>query len=469
MSGNRVFSKANATKYALVHRPQDDPLINDENAPSQIFTEISRRAGPSGEHGVHKSKVKYRGDLEEEFSRSGEAIPVNDEVAAEHGVRFNDGYNYLQHLRDLGQSGGEAAWIEAQPQGRGKQKVMQSLDDALRESHLGDSDDSRSQGGMNLLSGLGGRAQPGWQRYQEQQDVPDDIAGFQPDMDPRLREALEALDDEAYVDEDQDLFDELAQGGEELDREEWEAMGFEDEDGWESDDTAKAANDDPESKVMSRDVLGHADVSREDEAFEGPPPVDEHGDGDFFEAFAKSKAEKQTSAPVGSRKPPPAPSAAFTTDTAATGRRKKRKGALTSSTGFSMTSSALARTEAMSTLDSQFDRVLDSYMDDIGEDEEVLDDNVSAVTGMSRATGASKMSFASRTEADDEAPPLVANGAFTSAMDEYLIGNGKKGKRVKRGGKQAFWGQQNGMDQLDEIRKGLGPARMPSVAKGVGV
>lgn len=34
--------------------------------------------------------------------------------------------------------------------------------------------------------------------------------GFQPDMDPRLREALEALDDDAYVDNDvDDYFDKL--------------------------------------------------------------------------------------------------------------------------------------------------------------------------------------------------------------------------------------------------------------------
>ncbi|CAG8464696.1 21832_t:CDS:2 [Dentiscutata erythropus] len=34
--------------------------------------------------------------------------------------------------------------------------------------------------------------------------IPDDIQGFQPDLDPRLRETLEALDDDAYIENDLD-------------------------------------------------------------------------------------------------------------------------------------------------------------------------------------------------------------------------------------------------------------------------
>ena len=45
--------------------------------------------------------------------------------------------------------------------------------------------------------------------YQDQQNIPDALAGFQPDMDPRLREVLEALEDDAYVDDDEDIFDNL--------------------------------------------------------------------------------------------------------------------------------------------------------------------------------------------------------------------------------------------------------------------
>ena len=65
-----------------------------------------------------------------------------------------------------------------------------------------------------------------------------------------------------------------------------------------------------------------------------------------------------------------------------------------------------------------------------------------------------------------EAPSLVPAGHFESAgfnsvMDDFLTGSGgAKGRRMKKAGKQGFWGQQTGMEQLDEIRKGLGPARV---------
>ncbi|KAL9090420.1 MAG: hypothetical protein Q9159_001949 [Coniocarpon cinnabarinum] len=455
MASERPFSKKTSTKYALVHRPQDDPLIHDENTPSQVLTQI---AGPSSSQQADRIKTKRIGDLEQDFKATGEALPENDEVAAEHGIRFNDEYDYLQHLRDLGQGSGDSTWLESRSSAQRHGKGRQNLEDALRDVTLNDGDnDSQSHPPTSDYGGRVAHTQPSWERYQEQQDIPDEIAGFQPDMDPRLREVLEALDDEAFVDDDQDLFDELAVGGEEVDRDIWESLGAQDDDdGWESDDTAKAINDDATSE------LAHE-----------PLPQDQHDDGDFLESLAKAKAQEPTVSGLsqtGLRKPPlGAPSAAFTADTSATGRRKKRKGALTSSTGFSMTSSALARTEALSTLDSKFDKVLDTYMDDINEDEEITDDNVSAISGLSRMTGGSKMSFASRTDTDDRAPPLSSNAAFATAMDEFLGGSGKKGKKMKKGGKQDFWGQQGGIEQLNEIRRGLGPARVNHADRNVKV
>ena len=470
MPTQKPFSRKTATRYALVNRPQNDPLIHDTNAPSQVFTGISGPAVREGASTGGAHKIKQRGDLEDEFGLSGEALPVNEEVAAEHGVRFNDTYDYLQHLRDLGQGSGYAAWIEARSEEKYKDKGKQKLEDALREVRLDDAqDDLRSEGGMSSFSMSSTRDRPGWQRYQEQQNIPDDIAGFQPDMDPRLREVLDALDDEAYVDDDNEIFDELVgEGGEELDLDVWEETGFQDDDddGWESDDTVKAV-DATEARQADLSDIEHQDRSQDAEAGAGDtaPPTDEHGDGAFLEDMAKAKAAGQDQRPplkaTAHQTPSIAPSGAQSGLTSINGRRKKRKGALTSSTGFSMTSSALARTEAMSTLDSRFDKLLDSYMDDIPEDEDdVLDDNASAVTGMSNMTGASRMSFASRSEADSEAPSLASNAAFSRAMDEFMVTSGKKGKKMKKGGKQGVWGQESGISQLDDIRKGLGPARI---------
>ena len=52
--------------------------------------------------------------------------------------------------------------------------------------------------------------------YDSQQAIPSEISGLQPDMDPHLRQTLEALEDDAFVDEglDDDFFNELVEGGE---------------------------------------------------------------------------------------------------------------------------------------------------------------------------------------------------------------------------------------------------------------
>lgn len=71
--------------------------------------------------------------------------------------------------------------------------------------------------------------------YESQQAIPQSIAGLQPDMDPHLRQALEALEDDAFVDGDLDetFFDELVEGGERgSDKDvqfEFEENGIEDE------------------------------------------------------------------------------------------------------------------------------------------------------------------------------------------------------------------------------------------------
>jgi protein LTV1 len=52
--------------------------------------------------------------------------------------------------------------------------------------------------------------------YESQMAIPSDILGFRPDMDRHLRQALEALEDDAFVDDDleDDFFGELLEDGE---------------------------------------------------------------------------------------------------------------------------------------------------------------------------------------------------------------------------------------------------------------
>ena len=62
------------------------------------------------------------------------------------------------------------------------------------------------------------------------QDVPDEVTRIQLNMDPRLREVLEALDDDVYIDEqvEEAVIEPLI----EIDVNEFEVTIDEDDDGW---------------------------------------------------------------------------------------------------------------------------------------------------------------------------------------------------------------------------------------------
>ena len=409
-----------------------------------VFQEIA----PAQSH-----KIKNRNDLESELFGDSDSIVGASEIrdnegeAAEYGVYFDDtDYDYMQHLRDLGNGAinGESYFVEASVKRKGeKGKQKMSLEDALREASISDLEGQKvttnSAAGKGPL--LSEDVLPSKNltetTYQDQQDVPNALAGFQPDMDPRLREILIALEDEAYVDDEEDVFNELTKDHKEVTLEEFEDQDFADQaveegDGWETDDTAKPQKEYKES--VKAGLVANEDVTMED-------PID-HGDGDWMKEFSKFKTAEKTKS-AGRKAPNPDLQSSIMTGTSATGgRRKRRKGAMTSSTGYSMTSSSLFRTEGQTLLDARFDKIEEDYADDGIDD---LDGSASVMTGGSIASKFSTVS--------SQAPSLRSD--FDGIMDEFLGGYSMKGKkRLKKGG------YQTGMEQLDEIRKGLGPARI---------
>lgn len=497
----RKFNKDNSTTFNVVHRAQNDPLIHDDTANQFVFAEKTQprrqnddgndvyTAGSQYSGASYRSfKVKQRGDLDSEF---GGSVRQNEGEAAQHGVFYDDtSYDYMQHMKDLGTGEGASTFVPASVPKSENKKGKQSLVDALRNSSY--DDDMRSVGMSSTTSSVARSLLPEEvlpsefvtkRSYQDQQDIPDEIAGFQPDMDPRLREVLEALEDEEYVDDEEDIFAELTKEGYEVDRDEWDLYGeqhtFEDEEdaaGWESDDTIKAPSSPPPS------ALDLSNLSLEDAAPpENPlavPPADPT-EGAWLEEFEKFKAADKA---AGKSKPilpngRPAPSALESSilSSMASGRRKKRKGAQTSTTNYSMTSSALARTAPLTLLDDRFDKIENAYsMAEFPEEEEdEYNDSQSLASGMTSASrvskaystqsglsGVSGVSSYSRAE-DEEAPQLVRSD-FDGIMDDFLGSHnkaGKFGKRIRKGKTMT------GMQQLDEVRKGLGPARMKSGAK----
>ncbi|EKG15798.1 Low temperature viability protein [Macrophomina phaseolina MS6] len=425
-------------------------------------------ASSSSSASARGGKVKSRRDLESEFA---DRVRANEGEAANYGIFYDDSeYDYMQHLRDMGASG-DATFIpakgkEAEQQRKGKGKMR--LEDML--AGMAVDEDGRSEADVSVSSTASSSAAELFGEdlapsefyrkgsYQDQQDVPDAIAGFQPDMDPRLREVLEALEDEAYVEDEDDIFNELAKDRQEVDPQTWEMMGDfvdDEDDGWATDDTVKADN---KTKFEAPPSPTGA-VSEEGVKLppaEGPAggETDDHGDGDWMAEFSKfkkdakaQKAQKKVGAPSDLQ--------SFVTGASSVtgGRHKKRKGALTSTSNYSMTSSALQRTDQLSLLDERFEKYEQEYADDgYG-----ADDNMSMMSGMTGMSGMSGLSVYSKASTSSQAPGLRSD--FDSILDEFSSKNG----HIKRGKKHN--GYKDGLAQLDEIRKGLGPARLKQSSK----
>ncbi|KAK1760471.1 Low temperature viability protein [Echria macrotheca] len=414
MPKGKWIDKKTATHFTLVYRPQNDPLIHDESAPAMVLN-------PTQPANASK-KAKGLSDLASELGSDAMSIRDNEGEAANYGVYFDDTeYDYMQHLRDLGKGSGEAVFVEAnlpaKNKGKGKSK---SLEESLRQLDLENTsadlldDEILPNKNLQRLT------------YQAQQDVPDAIAGFQPDMDPRLREVLEALEDEAYVDgEDEDFFQELAKDANELSHREFEdeypEYDEEDDEGWESDRTAK-----PNKEYQKDDNEAPQLVDTSGQSTDAPS-------GDWMEDFKKfkndQKAEKKPRA-SGPGAGSEMQSSIWTTTTNG-GRRKKRNGAMTNPSTYSMTSSSLLRTEQLGILDGRFEKIEEEYnadMDDLG--------SVSGVSMTSSVQG-----------------PIRQD--FDGVLDEFLGAYTMHGKRRLKKGK---W--KNGVEQLDEIRKELGPPKI---------
>lgn len=428
------------------------------------YSSASRFSSATG-----RSKIKSREDLEEEFDAS---VRKNEGEAANYGIFYDDSeYDYMQHMRDLGTGGGDAYFVEA-PSSKKNGKKKMDLADALRAATL---DDQQSDAGLSVSSSVSRAASDVFGEdlapsefvrkttYQDQQNIPDAIAGFQPDMDPRLREVLEALEDEAYVDDEEDIFAELTGDPAEMDHQDWEDTYFDDNDdtmdrfldeedeGWETDDTIKASSPKARTDDKGKAPVEPTDPDTLPAPDEAPAPAEE-GHMAYMEEFKKFKNE----AKIGKAPKPAAPSdmqsSILTGASALTsgGRKKKRKGALTSTSNYSMTSSALHRTEGLTLLDQRFDKIEEEYAAEDFPDDASVASKMSGVSGLSKMSGMSGMSGYSNMS---EAPQLRSD--FDSIMDDFLGSHSMAGKRRVKKGKP-----QSGLEQLEEIRKGLGPARI---------
>ena len=493
MPRRKFIDKNNPTTqtYHLLYRSQDDPLLNDDNAGDRALFPVGRgNSAPSSSKSTTSDRALHLADLEDSDELDFEHMRENEGEAAEHGIYFDDTkYDYMQHLRDLNEGNGESQsyFVDALPtkvKGKNKQRQKQPmrLEDALAQVDIHGNDDEEGSVVPSLIDGSSIFSRSTKKRVLEaQQDVPDEIAGFKPDMDPRLREVLEALEDDAYVDDkdDEDVFGALGLDGinnGELDLGEFEAegdvFGEGEDEGWESDATEKAEVQIMKSELKMPSQTSTLDASGEPVSLETGEQLDQDAaatasaeDGDWLRDFAKYKrdtAASKKAAPVqagsiaASGVQDRAPSLYTLNGTPL--RQKKRKGAQTNPSAYSMTSSSLNRGPGLELLDRRFDQVEKMYS--VDENDE-FDENGSMVSGM---TGMSKMSKMSALSTASFADPGAVRSDFNGLVDDFLgdwskanPGGKRRGAKGKRGknGNEVF-----GLQQLEEVRKELGPARV---------
>jgi protein LTV1 len=232
--------------------------------------------------------------------------------AALYGIYYDDTeYDYMQHLRPVGvnEEGVDSVLIEAPSSSKTQVKKTKGIElrDLPPEALPSASELPRT--------------------YESQQAIPESIAGFQPDMDPHLRQALEALEDDAFVDDElhDDFFGELVGDGERGSHEDVDFDFQEDKDN--------------EHQDLSKE--GHAHEEKWEERFAQ------------FKKAQKNTVQGESDDEYGSEG---GDTVGGLPTMSVIGGKKRRKGTSDAS-GYSMSSSSMYRNEALQTLDERFDQV----------------------------------------------------------------------------------------------------------------
>ncbi|GAA5880368.1 hypothetical protein JCM3774_006738 [Rhodotorula dairenensis] len=371
-----LWRRPGTKTYTLVHRSQRDPLINDPTASDRVLKLVDKS------NRKHRDGAStYAGDDDAASSSAGPlaavALDLDDADdaklaqgdAAAYGIFYDDAddYDYLQHLRPVGGDGetkagavGDAFFVEA-PDSKNHQKGKQKKDkNALAGFELSEAALARHEA-----------AQAGRPARLEPFEMPEDVlpshpldevsyaelttsrvetAGLRPELDPSIREVLEALDDDAYAEgeeDDEDAFwDGVLSGGQ---------VGGVEEQEWEEDD------DDQEVPTLVAHGVEKLAI-RDDEEEDGT-----------WAAVKQFKAATGGANNVGSDDEDDFASEGGDTiadlrSTLAKTKRPLRKASGSAmGSAFSMSSSSMFRNDGLRTLDDRFDQIEKMYEDESDE------------------------------------------------------------------------------------------------------
>ncbi|CDU23322.1 related to LTV1-low-temperature viability protein [Sporisorium scitamineum] len=448
-----IWRSDNAQHFQLVHRSQRDPLISDPDAGAHVLLSYD----PANQS---RAKGKTRAELESDASvirdKYGKPIRSNIGEAANYGIYFDDTeYDYMQHLRPIKDDenvkrGGEnvdetvdtiLVSANAGSKGKGKRK------DSFALKHGGD--EGKKENGFNLPASVLPSQKEMPFSFSSHLAIEPSLQGFQPDMDPHLRQALEALEDEAFVDDDldDDFFGQVVQDGE------WDGI-VRDDDAWreQAPEGDEAIWADPAARAQKElEQNGEENMSLEarvalfkkqqEQARTAKPASDDGAEDD-------EDRDQLASLRGGSRA-----GTLYTVGGSAIGK-KGRPGALArraastkapsiggGSTAWSMSSSAMFRNKGLSDLDDRFAQLgkkygirqdFDPSLESL-EDEEFVDSD------------------------GEEAGEVVTREDFEGIMDDFLAKYETKHGKLR----EALGGvDSTSVEKLTILRQALGKARI---------
>ncbi|SCU88123.1 LADA_0E08328g1_1 [Lachancea dasiensis] len=475
MSSKARFDRKTAQKFAVVHRPHDDPKYHDPEASEHILVPIK-----DAKKQLSFDAKKARSPFAKTATNVEKAL-AHDHVgeAALYGIGFDDSkYDYTQHLKPVGLDPQNSVFIPASSGQKSRDARKLKAEDLFAELGVEDASQKKNES-MFERGGVAKR-----EYLTHQQDVEEELRGFRPDMNPALREVLEALEDEAYVvnkdtvvtkkekpdqkvgwegavDEaaggDDDLFDQLLMSGQADDAEQ-----FENEfDEWDVDHLedyeAENYRDEMEQfdKIENYEDLQNIDYQADVQRFKqhqsrkAYPGDEEDADSvnDFdrasddvgsLDALSEDGEDKEELDTLGdlpqiktSKKPSKSNS-----------KSRRKKGAMSDVSGFSMSSSAIARSEAMTILDDRYDHIISGYENYEEEQEEQEEDYQPFDISNERADFESLLDdFLENYELESGGRKLVKKNheaaRFQRAADEVSKGKLSQRRNKQRTGKSA--------------------------------
>lgn len=350
----RKFDKKNAKTFSVVHRSHDDALFYDNDASAHVLVPAPSK---TDQKQAPTKKIFSTAELAQKFSPEElESVRENEGLAAQYGVYFDDSkYDYMQHLRPIG-AAQDAVYIAASKEEEAPKKkdITELFKDQMPLTKTNRAD-------------------------HDLEDIPAEFRGFNPDLDPRLREMLEALEDEAYIDDNEagdgeDIFTQLLHSGEVEDEDEFyygsDADHNDDYDEWDLDnykeeyqkydsDQEKLYNEGEEPEDAVAPPVASTGWERDFQQFKKASKNNEN-DWDSDDDFEGEDEDEVPDLP------------AFAQKKVLKTKLRKKKGAMTDTSSFSMSSSAVYRTEGLTLLDDRYEQLAKKFDDD--EDTNVYED-----------------------------------------------------------------------------------------------